>query len=115
MSRVGDVRCVTCSLVDNMRAGAELNRLSAPYNTTGTLDTIIAVNSRAMQHAATAAGASTARRRLTQDHSTDALPVSGFPHLQRDDPDRGTTYGWCDDVLLFKLCSLSWSSLELHE
>jgi hypothetical protein len=45
MSQAGDIRCLQCALVDNMRSGAELNRMSAPYNTTGTMNnTIIAIN-----------------------------------------------------------------------
>lgn len=69
MSRAGDVRCVGCSLIDNMRAGAELNRMDAPYGTTGTYDTVIGVNSPAMA----------------------SRP---FPHSARDDPDSPRTYGW---------------------
>lgn len=69
MSRAGDIRCVECNLVDNMRAGAELNRQDAPYGTTGTYDTIIAVN-------------------------TPAMMGQQYPHFLRDDPDRGNTFGW---------------------
>lgn len=71
LSRAGDVRCVGCALVDNMRAGAELNRMDAPYGTTGTYDTIIGINSPAMAK-------------------------KPFPHSVRDDPDSPRTYGWCD-------------------
>eukprot|EP00892_Ulva_mutabilis_P008257 jgi/Ulvmu1/5803/UM025_0058.1 len=69
MSRAGDVRCEECALIDNMRAGAELNRMDGPYGTTGTYNTIIGVYSPAM----------TGRT---------------FPHWLRDDPDSPFTYGW---------------------
>jgi hypothetical protein len=71
MSLAGDVRCVDCNLIDNMRAGAELNRMAAPHGTTGTYNTIIAVN-------------------------TPAMMGQEFPHELRDDPDQGFTYGWFD-------------------
>jgi hypothetical protein len=109
MSRAGDIRCVECALVDNLRAGAELNLLSAPYNTTGTMNrTIIAINTRAMKpftvtdsenHTNESGDAVTARklrRKLQVANGTDVLPASGLPHSQRDDPDKGTSYGWCD-------------------
>lgn len=70
LSLAGDVRCEGCALIDNMRAGAELNRMAAPYGTTGTYNTIIGINSPAM------AG-------------------RNFPHFVRDDPDAPQTYGWC--------------------
>jgi hypothetical protein len=95
MSRAGDVRCVGCALVDNMRAGAELNRLTAPYNTTGTIDTVIAVNTRAMQPAAGLSSSGSSRRRLATEAASMVLPASNFPHRQRDDPDSGNTFGWC--------------------
>ena len=101
MSRAGDIRCNGCALVDNLRAGVELNRLSAPYNTTGTMNgTIIAVNSRAMKPFTTSATAeaeseNTRKRSLRDTADLDTLPPSGLPHFQRDDPDKGNTFGWC--------------------
>jgi hypothetical protein len=96
MSRVGDVRCIGCALVDNMRAGVELNRLSAPYNTTGTIDTIIAVNTRATSGHLLDTGSSHVP---TANDSSSALATSlsssAFPHWERSDPDKGSTYGWC--------------------
>lgn len=100
MSRAGDIRCIECSLVDNMRAGAELNRMLAPYNTTGTMNgTVIAINSRAMKPFTTPAtsaaeSGATRKRSLRDTTGLDTLPSSGLPHFQRDDPDRGTTFGW---------------------
>lgn len=105
MSKAGDIRCVECALVDNLRAGVELNRLKAPYNTTGTMNrTIIAINTRAMQPFTVSDNADTeddaASRKLSrllrEADDTDELPASGLPHFQRDDPDQGTSYGWCD-------------------
>ena len=101
MSRAGDIRCNECALVDNMRAGVELNRIAAPYNTTGTMNgTIIAINSRAMKPFAVSTtseteSATTRKRSLRDTTGSDALPHSGLPHFQRDDPDQGTSYGWC--------------------
>ena len=71
MSRAGDVRCQDCALVDNLRTGAELGQMSSPYGTTGTYNTVIAVN-------------------------TAAMKLWGpLPHAIRDDRDKGTTFGWC--------------------
>ena len=71
MWRAGDVRCQDCALVDNLRAGAELYQMSAPYGSTGTYNTVIAVNTAAMQ-------------------------VWGpLPQAIRDDRDKGITFGWC--------------------
>ena len=101
MSRAGDIRCNECALVDNMRAGVELNRMAAPYNTTGTMNgTIIAVNTRAMKPFTAAAATedqsvTTRKRSLRDTTDSDSLPQSGLPHFQRDDPDQGTSYGWC--------------------
>lgn len=101
MSRAGDIRCLGCALVDNMRAGAELNRMNAPYNTTGTVDgTLIAINTRAMQPFIVSDSTETedgsATRRLRDTSAPPELPASGLPHSQRDDPDAGTSFGWCD-------------------
>ena len=71
MSKAGDVRCQDCALVDNLRAGAELDQLPAPYGTTGTYNTVIAVN-------------------------TAAMKLWGpLPQTIRDDCDKGITFGWC--------------------
>lgn len=90
LSLAGDVRCEGCALIDNMRAGAELNRMAAPYGTTGTYNTIIGINSPAM------AG-------------------RNFPHFVRDDPDAPQTYGWCAPAThtscneCIHLCLTEWS------
>ena len=80
MSRAGDIRCEDCALVDNLRAGAELNRMNAPYGTTGTYNTVIAVN-------------------------TPAMKLWGsLPQEIRDDEDKGVTFGWCvSSTLVFKI------------
>lgn len=98
MSRAGDIRCVECALVDNLRSGVELNRMIAPFNTTGTMSrTIIAINTRAMKPFAvaniTGTDDASVTRRLAAE-GTDELPASGLPHFLRDDPDRGTSFGW---------------------
>jgi hypothetical protein len=107
LSQAGDVRCLECALVDNLRTGAELNRMSAPYNTTGTMNnTIVAVNTRAIKpfvNSKNSANEAAFRkpdfsRRLSETNDSDKLPGSGLPHFQRDDPDQGITYGWCDNV-----------------
>jgi hypothetical protein len=104
LSEAGDIRCLECALVDNLRTGAELNRMSAPYNTTGTMNnTIIAINTRAMKPFTISRETENEEsstldkldRRLSETNASDLLPASGLPHFQRDDPDQGITYGWC--------------------